>query len=256
VHTFLALQAHPGSGSGKAGEEYMMRTGGVHDLIDKAKGATGLSKDNWGAVRKKWGQDRGMLDDAVREVVEMVEEEEGGGGGEDEDDGWDELGLGSGKKMDKNELERTKQVHALLRLTTLLHKRILLDLLSPSSPSIQNPPLDALLLHSTALLTSTDDLISTLYTPQNSTSIRTELTTFVDVVRALQSGLQSAGFFTTIGLEDQLGKMSIQGDGKGKKTGKDIKKWFDTCFEQIYKLSTTFVATLAQDDHNISLDAS
>jgi len=211
-----------------------------------------------GAVRKKWEQDRGMLEDAVREVGEMVEEEEGGGGGEEEDDdGWDELGLGNGRKMDKNELERTKQVHALLRLTTLLHKRILIDLLSSSSsttPSLPNSPLDALLLHSTALLTSTDDLISTLYTPQNPTSIRTELTTLIDVVRTLQSGLHTAGFFATIGLEDQLRQMSIQGDGK--KTGKDIKKWFDTCFEQIYKISTTFVSTLTQDDHNISLDAS
>jgi cyclin-D1-binding protein 1 len=108
VHTFLALQADPGNGTGKAGEEYMVRTGGVHDLIDKAKGAKGLSKDNLGAVRKKWGLDRGMLEDAVREVGEMVEEEKAGDEGDGGGDGWDELGIG--KKMDQKELERTKQV--------------------------------------------------------------------------------------------------------------------------------------------------
>jgi cyclin-D1-binding protein 1 len=148
-----------------------------------------------------------------------------------------------------------------LRLTTLLHKRILLDLLNPSTspswPSTKNPLLDGLLLHSTSLLTSTDDLISTLYIPHNPTSIQTELTTFIDIIRALQSSLISAGFFT-VGLEGQLEQMSIQeGDGKGKKkTGKDIKKWFDTCFEQIYKAATLFASALAKDNDDICLGAS
>lgn len=148
-----------------------------------------------------------------------------------------------------------------MRLTALLHKRILLDLLDPStppsSPSTKNPLLDALLLHSTSLVTSTDDLISTLYTPHNPTSIQTELTTFIDIIKALQSSLISAGFFT-VGLEGQLEQMSIQeGDGKGKKkTGKNIKKWFDTCFEQIYKIATLFASALAKDNDDIRLDAS
>lgn len=266
IHTFLALQSQPGNGAGKAGEEYMVRTGAVHDLIDKANGTNGLSKDNLGAVRKKWRQDRGTLEDAVREVGEMVEEAEKEIGGvdgidtEDDADGWNELGLGNGKKMDHSELERTKQVHVLLRLTSLLHKRILLDLFSTSLSSTLNQPLDALLLYSTSLLASTDDLISTLYTPQNSASISTELSTFIEVVRTLQSGLISAGFFAAVGLEDELGQMSIQGSdgyGKGKKkTREDIRKWFGSCFEQIYKLSTTFLSTLNQDNRNISLDAS
>jgi cyclin-D1-binding protein 1 len=83
-------------------------------------------------------------------------------------------------------------------------------------------------------------------------------------VRALQSGLVAVGFFPADSLEDQLGEMSVQDSGAGggtkgkrKKTGKDIKKWFDTCFEQIYKLATAFAATLAVvDDGNITLDAS
>jgi cyclin-D1-binding protein 1 len=115
VQTFLALQTHVGSGTNKTGEEYLVRTGTVHDLIDRAKGAKGISKDNLGAVRKKWSEDRGTLEDAFREVGEMAEEEEGEDeDGEDDEDGWDGLGLGKGKKMDQKELERTKQVNTAI----------------------------------------------------------------------------------------------------------------------------------------------
>lgn len=111
IQTFLALQIDAGSGTGKAGEEYMVRTGTVHDIINKAKGANGLSEDNLGAVRKKWTENRGALEDGFREVGEMVEEAEEMDGGDDGDDGgWEELGLGKGAKMNVDELERTKKV--------------------------------------------------------------------------------------------------------------------------------------------------
>ena len=114
IQTFLALQTNAGGGSGQAGEEYMVRTGTLHNLINTAKSAKGISKDNHGAVRKKWMDDRGSLEDGFREVGEMIEEAEGNGE-EDEDefadeDGWDELGLGKGRKMEPDELERTKMV--------------------------------------------------------------------------------------------------------------------------------------------------
>ena len=75
-------------------------------------------------------------------------------------------------------------------------------------------------------------------------------------MRALQSGLVAAGFFHADSLEDQLAEMNVSDSGgkKKKKTGKDIKRWFDTCFEQIYKLATAFLAVV--DDGNITLDAS
>ena len=91
VHSFLA-----------GGEVYLVRIGEVHDLIDKAMD---VSKDNLAAVRKRWAEDRATLDDAFRELGEMLE------GGDGDQDGWDELGLGS--KMDENELERAKQVSPL-----------------------------------------------------------------------------------------------------------------------------------------------
>ncbi|KZP11986.1 hypothetical protein FIBSPDRAFT_836920 [Athelia psychrophila] len=256
VQTFLVLQSHAGSrsGTGQAGEEYMVRTAGVHDLIDKAKGPNGLSRDNMGAVRKIWTQDRGALDDGFREVGEMVEDAEDEGNdeaNEDEDvemdDGWGELGLGKSEKMTGDELERTKKVHDLLRLTTLLHKRILLDLLVPPYALPPNPTLDALLIHSSSLLTASDDLVATLYTPQKPASVHTELIAFVDTVRSLQSGIQSA-FFP---LEAQMASLSVAnpGDAKAAK-GKDPRKWFQTCFEQIYKSATAFASTLPPPSNN------
>lgn len=261
AQTLLALhvQAHAGQGTGQAGEEYIVRTAGVHDLIDKAKGPNGLSKDNLGAVRKMWAQDRGALEDGFREVGEMVEDAEEEGGDEEEEqaeDGWDELGLGKSVKMDPAELARTKSVHALLRLTTLLHKRVLLDLLSPSPPSSRSAShptiqtLDALPLYSTALLTASDDLVATLYTPQDPVSVRMELIAFADAVRALQSGMQAA-FFP---LDAQLAGMRIA-DAKdiGEKKVKDPRKWFETCFEQIYKSAGAFVETLSPAADNINI---
>lgn len=137
VQTFLALQTNAGRGTGKAGEEYMVRTGGVHDLIEKAKG---VSTDNIGAVRKKWAEDRGSLEDGFREVGEMIEEAEGEGDEEDEfgDDGWDEIGLGKGSKMDADELARTKKVGLLSPRSNL--RFLIPATLGPCYPPINNPP--------------------------------------------------------------------------------------------------------------------
>jgi hypothetical protein len=47
----------------------------------------------------------------------------------------------------------------------------------------------------------------------------------------------------SIGLEERTVTADVNGIAK-----KGSKKWFDTCFEQIYKLFTTFASAL--DDHN------
>jgi hypothetical protein len=116
LQTFLNIEANGTDVStGQAGDEYMVRTGAVHDLIDKARVSNGLSKDNFVAARKKWTQDQCSLEDGLREVGEMVEDAESSDRDDEEefgdDDGWGEMGLGPGKKMDKDELERTKKVH-------------------------------------------------------------------------------------------------------------------------------------------------
>lgn len=93
-------------------EDYLVRTGAVHDSIDQLR--RDIPEDNVAAVRRRWSKDREMLEDSLAEVVEMVEN--GGGSAEDDDfddgfdDEWDELGLGASKKMNPQELERTKKV--------------------------------------------------------------------------------------------------------------------------------------------------
>ncbi|KII88518.1 hypothetical protein PLICRDRAFT_698889 [Plicaturopsis crispa FD-325 SS-3] len=254
VQTFLShtqtLEHRYAGGSGQAGDDYMIKTGTVHDLIDKVRGRNGISKDNLEAVRKKWTEDRASLDDGFREVAEMVEDAEGDDE-EDamiEDDGWDEIGLGSGMKMDKDELERTKSVHSLLRLTTLLHKRILLDILSSTTPPSSNILFDSLLSQSAALLVASDDLVSTLYTPQNPASIRAELTSFITTVGALQKVLEP--LLPEATLEQQLGDLSVQSPGTNEKKKKDVGKWFRVCFSQISKAADSFGSGLESNAKN------
>jgi hypothetical protein len=248
VQTFLNLAARgPSIGrSGSAGEEYLVRTGTLHDLITRARGPNGIPKDNISAICRRWKQDRGALEDSLREVSEMIDGAEGSES-DDVDDGWDELGLGdTGAKMDKDELARAKNVHSLLRLTTLLHKRISLDLLS--SPPIPPPPsfaLDALLLQSHALLAASDELVSSLYIPQNPATIRKESLALLDIISGLH--LQLRIFFPdTSSLEQQLSGLSIEGDKSASAPNKPTadKKWFDLCFDQLTKTSANLVSPM------------
>ncbi|KAG1756776.1 uncharacterized protein EDB91DRAFT_1241824 [Suillus paluster] len=266
VQTFLNLAARgPSIRSGAAGEDYLVRTGALHDLITQARGTNGIPKDNISAICRKWKQDLGALDDGLREVSEMIEGVEGSESdnleGDDDDDGWDELGLSdTGAKMNQDELARAKnvqpssatfqsalfkhaicQVHSILRLTTLLHKRILLDLLS-SAPIMQPPnvALDALLLQSHALLAASDELVASLYVPQNPATIRKDSLALLGVINALH--LQLRIFFPdTSSLEQQLSGLSIEGESTPSKPKAD-KKWFDICFDQVTKTSTNLVS--------------
>lgn len=103
-----------------AGEDYLVRTGAVHDLVEKAR--RDLPADNLAAVKLRWKADRGMLEDAMEEINIMIEES--GQGGEEEpdelNDEWDELGFGASKKMSDVELELAKKVcreHAMISNT-------------------------------------------------------------------------------------------------------------------------------------------
>jgi hypothetical protein len=106
VRVFLTAALDSGDGG-----EYLIRVGELHDLVERAKM---LSEDNIGAARKRWDADRSGLEDALSEVAQMAEEEGVEGDGESaefqDEDGWDELGIESGRKMDLEERERTKKV--------------------------------------------------------------------------------------------------------------------------------------------------
>lgn len=274
VQTFLNLAARGPSiaRSGSAGEEYLVRTGALHDVITQARGPNGIPKDNISAIRRRWKQDRGALEDSLREVSEMIDGAEGSEGddigGNNVDDGWDELGLGdTGVKMDRDELARAKnvqhlsvtfklapfkrticQVYSVLRLTALLHKRIFMDLLSSApTPSPPSFALDALLLQSHALLAASDEVVSSLYIPQNPATIRKESLALLDIINGLQ--LQLRIFFPdTSSLEQQLSGLSIGGDDKSTSTPTSKptadKKWFDICFDQVTKTSANLVSPM------------
>ncbi|KAG1875298.1 hypothetical protein C8R48DRAFT_692093 [Suillus tomentosus] len=261
VQTFLNLAARGPSiaRSESAGEEYLVRTGTLHDLITQARGTNGIPKDTISAICRRWKQDRGALEDSLRELSEMIDGAEGSDSddvdGDDIDDGWDELGLGdAGEKMDKDELARTKNVHSVLRLTTLLHKRIFLDLLS-SAPTPPPPSfaLDALLLQSHALLAASDELVSSLYIPQNPATIRKESLALLDIINGLQ--LQLRIFFPdTSSLEQQLSGLSIEGDKSASTPNKPTadKRWFDLCFDQVTKISANLVSPMYKSPLGVS----
>ncbi|KAJ6547562.1 Grap2 and cyclin-D-interacting-domain-containing protein [Mycena capillaripes] len=227
VQTFLEIEASGSrQSSGKAGDEYMVRTAAVHNVLDKARA---LSASNLLAVRKRWSEDAASLDDGFREVADMVEEEESTDDAEDDemfDDGWGEIGIGKGQKMSAEELDRTKKVHGILRLAQVLHKRILRDILSTSQEPPNNSTLDTLSSLSHALLSAFDELVSTLYTPQDSEKMETELTSFRQIISDFQASLVKPD-----ALETQMENLSL-GSNNGF-------KWFDTCFSQLYKAVAT-----------------
>ena len=86
------------------GDDYLVRTAAVHDLIDKARGPDGLSADNVSAVRKLWLSDQASLIDGYEELVQVVDATP-----TEQDDGWDELGLGT-ESLSATEIERAKKV--------------------------------------------------------------------------------------------------------------------------------------------------
>ncbi|KAJ6630800.1 hypothetical protein B0H10DRAFT_855976 [Mycena sp. CBHHK59/15] len=232
VQTFLDVETNDArQSSGQAGDEYMVRTAAVHSVLDKARE---LPTNNLLAVRKRWSEDAASIDDGLREVGDMVEDAESPGDSDDTmfDDGWDELGLGEHKKMDPEELARSKQVHGILRLSTLLHKRILSDVLSIAREPSSNTTLDTMSSLSHALLSASDELVSTLYTPQDSVNMDAEVRSFRKIISDLQ-----ASVVDTESLETQLEGLSL-----GRNNGS--KKWFDACFVQIFKALDALVVTL------------
>ena len=54
----------------KAAHLYLV--GSLHELIDHSRGSDGLSENNLQAVRKKWSQDRFVLEDGYRELSELL----------------------------------------------------------------------------------------------------------------------------------------------------------------------------------------
>ncbi|KAJ7273712.1 hypothetical protein B0H12DRAFT_1228528 [Mycena haematopus] len=220
VQTFLEIEnSDSRQSSGQAGDEYMVRTATVHNVLARARA---LSANNLLAVRKRWSEDAASLDDGLREATDMVEEAESTDDGEEFDDGWGDIGIGKSQKMNAEELDRTKKVHGILRLAQLMHKRILRDILATSQQTPNNSILDVLSSLSHQLLSASDELVSTLYTPQDPDRMKTELSAFRIITSDFQASLAKPD-----APETQLQNLSL--------TLNNGSKWFDMCFVQLFK---------------------
>ena len=94
--------------TGTATEEYLVRTGTIHDLIDMARKAGGLSMTSRDAVRKRWLQNHESIVDGAEEIQQVCSPEDTEGN-DFIDDGWGELGINF-TKLSPSELDRTEKV--------------------------------------------------------------------------------------------------------------------------------------------------
>ncbi|KAI0682442.1 hypothetical protein BC835DRAFT_883396 [Cytidiella melzeri] len=243
-------------------EDYLVKTGAVHDAIDHFR--RNLPEDNAASVRSRWSKDREMLEDSLAEVGEMVESDGAGDVGDDSDDEvsdeWDELGLGSVKTMTPQELDRTKKVHPMLRMIVLLHKRVLVDILKAPFTPTSHSLLDKMPPQSHDLLLAMEDVVAALYALQDIPVMRTAIMNIAASVNRLKLILYQDSFIRSVDTKDKtltdidaLTKKMERADIHGTPTQRkaaDVRKWFDTCFEQILKLSQNIITSL--DDESSS----
>jgi len=214
----------------RSGDEYLVRTGAVHSLIEMARSGNILPKDNLTAVRHVWTEDAGALADGVREVGDMIEDSQSETDIIDEEDGWDELGIEPNKPLTEEELERAKKVLIVLRLCNILHKKVVSDILSASS-SLSNSDLDSIAPLSSAMLSASDELISALDSPQDFEYIMDELNALKDVIDAIRSRLNQFNSLVNLIENSSLNDPEVL----PSTSQSSREKWFKGCFDQIAK---------------------
>ncbi|KAF8798021.1 hypothetical protein BYT27DRAFT_7203717 [Phlegmacium glaucopus] len=222
-------------------EEYLVRTGTVHDLIDMARKPGGLSLTTRDAVRKRWLQNHESIVDGAEEIQQLCKPatSEDPEGDDFIDDGWEELGINSTIKLSPAELDRTEKVQAVIKLVVLLHKRVLRDVLSPDAPECDNVTYDALVTLSTNLLTASDDFISSMYAPHQLPNVTVYLQSLRDVIKEFQRILLPSQN-NQLSVEEQLNALELS-----PRLGSDkSRKWFKTCFEQVEILGAKIAETL------------
>ncbi|KAG6820364.1 hypothetical protein H0H93_001556 [Arthromyces matolae] len=245
LQTFLDNdQSKKINSTGKVADEYLVRTGTVHEIIDHTRST--LSNNNVMAVRKVLDLNHVSLDDGLQEIDAIISDQnfsnEASPDALEDNDGWAELGVDSKTPMSPEELARAKKAYTLLRMSTLLHKRIIKDVLtiSPGSPSLFIREFDSLPQHSSSLVAASDELIASLYSPQNSSELSADLNAFTQVIDDLRSSLGDLLQEPT--LADQMQAMHLQ--SSSTRTQKDPRRWFHTCFAQIQKTANDLKSIL------------
>ncbi|KAL5490524.1 hypothetical protein ACEPAI_5357 [Sanghuangporus weigelae] len=232
----------------EAGDPYLYRTGVVHDAIDRGRG---ISRTNREAVKKRWDGVVGGMSDCEKEVQEMVEEEEhdcedhGNPADADLDDEWEQFsGVARGNtRASQEELARLKAVLTLFKFIHALVERVDLIILRPSS-RVTPPPktLDKLLSSAEMLLKASDDLVHALYIPQAPAAVASKSKNLMVLVDEIRSEVLPLGLVTEgqrdndaiTNLSQQTVYLNID-PRHNELTATKERKWFDTCFGQIFK---------------------
>ncbi|EIM90019.1 uncharacterized protein STEHIDRAFT_108626 [Stereum hirsutum FP-91666 SS1] len=240
--------------TGAAGEDYLVKTAAIHDIVSRAKSdsPSGLSQDNIQAVRKRWNAHGETLNDAVEELDEFIksaeedgdededdDEEQGGDG--DDNDGWAEAGFDFGSSNKKKSPEQIQLaqtlrplIHHISKVCAYAGKTMLI---SPSSTPSQNPgpppnpspsSLDALLSTASALTISSDELVSRIEDPSDLIEARNE---FADAIDELAKAVDGLWVDAGAGAGEE-GKVDDEQKGKeGKRKGSRI--WFGLHFANV-----------------------
>lgn len=138
VQTFLNNAAHGPqlTSTGAAGEEYLVRTATLHDLVTDARSPSGIPKDNQAAVYRAWKSDRESLEDNLQEIATMIKHAQSDDESDQLDDGWDDIGLAPSTNMDEHELARANNVSYL---STSQYLPVLSPPPGPSAPAPHHP---------------------------------------------------------------------------------------------------------------------
>lgn len=148
-------------------DAYLPAIGTVHECIDLVKANLDAIPDNNAAVCKRWAENAATLNDALSEIVDLVE-------GNVVSGGWDDLGLeplNDSEELSMNEKEVCKKARLYVKLANLIHTRVLSTLLHEPSRT----DLDDLLAQSDNLSALTDDFVSFLHPPQDFLELRQAL---------------------------------------------------------------------------------
>jgi hypothetical protein len=96
---------------------------------------------------------------------------------------------------------------------------------------------------SPALLSASDEVVASLFAPQDVSSIQNELGSFILIIQDVK---EAVGIFldeaSSESAEEAMKKLSL--NGGTEKNSPRKKKWFDGCFEQICKALDSATATL------------
>jgi cyclin-D1-binding protein 1 len=218
-------------------KEYLIRTGAVHNAIEQIRRE--LPTNNHAAVQRRLLADRDMLADCLEEVQDMMKDSGDEEGEEDEADDFDdfdeeelgELGFGKSKPMSTIECHRAKavsfmplasaivqtqqydQCSELLRWTCTLHKKILRDFQGQKFTELPPTGVDLLSEHSHRLLLAAEDLIASIYPPQDSSVMQQAIGSINEQFQAFKKTLfadvRASADLESDTVEENMSKVTI-----------------------------------------------